>query len=107
MGLFGLGTLKQDKIVGNIGVILGQKNISKNVSSGVNSMFGENATTPKPKNKGFLTFDSNFESGNLFVVFRTGILAYSIEKYKYDLVLNNDINSKGSTQWFFFSVEGM
>lgn len=44
-----------------------------------------------------LKFDSNFESGNLFS-------AYKINDYEYDLILQNDINTKGNTQWFFFSV---
>lgn len=47
-----------------------------------------------------LIFDSDFESGNLFAVFRTG-------KYSYELVMQNDTNSKGSNQWFYFSVEKM
>ena len=44
-----------------------------------------------------LVFDSRFESGNLFAAFR-------IKEKEYDLVLQNDINSRGNTQWFFFSV---
>ncbi|KAL4449715.1 hypothetical protein ABPG74_008088 [Tetrahymena malaccensis] len=49
---------------------------------------------------GELKFDSNFESGNLFAAFK-------ISEKEYDLVLQNDINSKGNTQWFFFSVRNM
>ncbi|KAL4501729.1 hypothetical protein ABPG72_018780 [Tetrahymena utriculariae] len=49
---------------------------------------------------GDLKFDSNFESGNLFAAFK-------ISEKEYDLVLQNDINSKGNTQWFFFSVRNM
>lgn len=26
---------------------------------------------------------------------------------EYDLVMSNDVNSKGNNQWFYFSVEGM
>lgn len=44
-----------------------------------------------------LLFDSAFESGNLFAAFR-------IKENEYDLILQNDINTKGNTQWFFFSV---
>ena len=39
-----------------------------------------------------------FESGNLFAVFK-------VSEREYDLLLSNDYNSKGNTQWFMFSVE--
>jgi len=44
-----------------------------------------------------LKFDSNFESGNLYAV-------YKVSEKEYDLILQNDINTKGHTQWFYFSV---
>ncbi|KAL4436239.1 hypothetical protein ABPG74_015830 [Tetrahymena malaccensis] len=53
----------------------------------------------KLKYKHTLRIDSSFESGNLFA-------AYQIGPKEYDLVLQNDTNSKGNTQWFFFSVQG-
>ncbi|EAR84877.2 zinc carboxypeptidase family protein (macronuclear) [Tetrahymena thermophila SB210] len=53
----------------------------------------------KLKYKHTLRMDSSFESGNLFA-------AYQIGPKEYDLVLQNDTNSKGNTQWFFFSVQG-
>ena len=43
------------------------------------------------------SFDSQFESGNLHSVFKT-------KNNQYDLILQNDINSKGNTQWFFFEI---
>ena len=43
-------------------------------------------------------FDSNFESGNL-------LYAYKIKEDEYDLVLQNDTNTKGYNQWFYFSYE--
>ncbi|CAD8117283.1 unnamed protein product [Paramecium sonneborni] len=46
-----------------------------------------------------IQFDSNFESGNLFCAFKK---ADNI----YDLIIQNDINTRGNTQWFFFSVTG-
>ncbi|CAD8208043.1 unnamed protein product [Paramecium pentaurelia] len=46
-----------------------------------------------------LKFDSNFESGNLFCAFKKA-------ENVYDLILQNDINTRGNTQWFFFSVTG-
>lgn len=45
-----------------------------------------------------LEFDSRFESGNLLSAFRK-------EDNVYDLILENDINTKGNTQWFFFLVK--
>ncbi|CAD8111912.1 unnamed protein product [Paramecium primaurelia] len=47
-----------------------------------------------------LKFDSNFESGNLFCAFKRA-------NDVYDLILQNDINTRGNTQWFFFSVTGV
>lgn len=37
-----------------------------------------------------LEFSSDFESGNLFMAFKTG-------PFEYDLILQNDINTKGYT----------
>jgi cytosolic carboxypeptidase protein 2/3 len=45
-------------------------------------------------------FSSGFESGNLQLVVKTG-------EYKYEMVLQNDTNSDGSTQWFYFAVSGL
>ena len=42
-------------------------------------------------------FDADFESGNLFCVYKIGEL-------EYDLILQNDINTKGNTQWFYFRL---
>ena len=42
-------------------------------------------------------FDSEFESGNLFAVYKVG-------PFEYDLLLQNDINTKGNTQWFYFRL---
>ncbi len=44
-----------------------------------------------------LVFESRFESGNL----RRAIQVY---EYEYDLILNFDINTRGHTQWFYFSI---
>jgi len=44
-----------------------------------------------------LVFESRFESGNL-------LLAIKKSKTEYDLYLQDDINTQGNTQWFFFSV---
>lgn len=44
-----------------------------------------------------LLFESRFESGNL-------LAAIKLSDNEYDLVLQNDINTNGHTQWFFFRV---
>ena len=45
-----------------------------------------------------LAFDSIFESGNLAV-------AQKVSDQEYNLVLQNDVNTLGHTQWFFFRVK--
>lgn len=47
-----------------------------------------------------IEFNSHFESGNLFQV-------YQVDYNEFDLVLQNDINSKGNNQWFFFMVKNV
>ena len=74
---------------------------------GFNAMHGDNLTRKESGLKVIqetavsdpttLQFDSKYESGNLFAAFRVG-------PAEYDLILQNDINTKGNTQWFFFSV---
>ena len=44
-----------------------------------------------------LIFESRFESGNL-------LAAIKLNDNEYDLILQNDINTNGHTQWFFFRV---
>jgi hypothetical protein len=44
-----------------------------------------------------LLFESRFESGNL-------LAAIKVTDNEYDLVLQNDINTNGHTQWYFFRV---
>lgn len=44
-----------------------------------------------------LLFESRFESGNL-------LAAIKISDTEYDLILQNDINTNGHTQWYFFKV---
>ena len=44
-----------------------------------------------------LVFESRFETGNL-------LAALKVSDKEYDLVLQNDINTNGHTQWFFFRV---
>lgn len=44
-----------------------------------------------------LLFESRFESGNLF-------LAQKVSDSNYNLLMQNDINTDGHTQWFYFRV---
>jgi hypothetical protein len=44
-----------------------------------------------------LVFESRMESGNL----RRAIQVYP---HEYDLILRPDINTRGHTQWFYFSI---
>ena len=51
-----------------------------------------------------LIFDSNFESANLLAVFKVILYFTKVGEDSYDLVLQNDTNSGGYTQWFNFKV---
>jgi hypothetical protein len=46
-----------------------------------------------------LIFESRFESGNL-------LAAYKLSEHNYQLVVQNDTNTNGYSQWFFFRVSG-
>jgi hypothetical protein len=52
---------------------------------------------PKGPDDRTLIFESRFESGNL-------LAAIKLSETEYDLVLQNDINTNGHTQWFFYRV---
>jgi hypothetical protein len=45
-----------------------------------------------------LLFESRFESGNLY-------LAQKVSDNEYNLLMQNDINTQGHTQWFYFRVQ--
>lgn len=45
-----------------------------------------------------LVFESRFESGNLYSVMK-------VDDNEYHLCLQNDVNTMGHTQWFFFRVQ--
>ena len=45
-----------------------------------------------------LIFDSHFESGNLRK-------AAKVNNVEYNLWLENDTNTRGHTQWFYFKVQ--
>lgn len=53
--------------------------------------------TPESSEDKTLVFESWFESGNLN-------LAIKSSNEEYNLILQNDINTNGHTQWFFFWV---
>jgi len=44
-----------------------------------------------------LVFESRFESGNL-------CMAIKVSTWEYDLLMQNDVNTEGYTQWFYFQV---
>ena len=48
----------------------------------------------------WLGFESGFESGNLLMVMR----GEECEIPTFDLYMQNDFNTKGCTQWFYFRV---
>jgi len=54
--------------------------------------------TPE-ESKTNLEFDSVFESGNLAI-------AVKVSNTEYNCLLQNDINTNGHTQWFYFKVKG-
>ena len=52
----------------------------------------------KDENDKTLIFESRFESGNLY-------LAQKVSDQEYNLLMSNDVNTQGHTQWFFFQVK--
>ena len=66
----------------------------------LNTIYGEILPYYKLKDEKdkTLIFESRFESGNLLCAFRTD------EPNKYQLFLQNDTNTTGYIQWFFFRV---
>ena len=59
-------------------------------------------TAHEPSEQGGLVFDSKFECGNLACAFQS--VANSCH---YDLFMQNDTNTRGYNQWFYFSIRGM
>ena len=57
-----------------------------------------NFYVPSSEDDCTLVFESRFESGNL----RRAVQVYEFE---YDLILKPDYNTRGNTQWYYFSVE--
>lgn len=53
--------------------------------------------TPSSADDNTLVFESRFESGNLRRVIQ-------IKEFEYDLILKPDYNTRGNTQWFYFSI---
>jgi hypothetical protein len=46
-----------------------------------------------------IAFDSNFDSGNLYRAYKMD------EPAHFDLIMQNDVNSSGYTNWFYFLME--
>ena len=100
---------KNDNNINNNNKIGSTKNsnnkLLKNISSiGLNrpkTVFGNKLKSfysLKNKNDNTLIFESRFESGNLLCAFRTE------DENSYQLYLQNDTNTTGYIQWFFFRV---
>lgn len=72
-------------------------NINKSVKNECNNKL---SIIPEPcaEAPSDLIFESRFESGNLD-------LAVKVSDYEYNLLMQNDINTKGHTQWFYFKVQ--
>ena len=62
-----------------------------------NFSLGGTYTISVPQHDNILIFDSRFECGNL----RRAIKVNNVE---YNIWLENDVNTKGHTQWFYFKV---
>jgi hypothetical protein len=51
-----------------------------------------------PNYPDILQFESRFENGNLKKAIMVNI-------HEYNLILENDVNTKGHTQWFYFTIK--
>lgn len=83
-----------------------KENWYRNISSMDNILFPQEFKTFTPnelpfignsKNSDKISFDSNFESGNLDLVIESS-------HNEFDLYMRVDTNTKGHLQWFYFSV---
>ena len=95
---FDNNTDKSDNSINNDDLNTNQDNKDETVLS--NTFYGGIEPYYKLKNENdkTLIFESRFESGNLLCAFKTE------EENKYILYLQNDTNTTGYIQWFFFRV---
>ena len=80
------------------------ENVSDEPSIQINTIYNDNIKpyyTKKDDNDETLIFESRFESGNLLCAFKTD------EKNNYQLYLENDTNTTGYIQWFFYRVSNI
>ena len=75
-----------------------KKGVSQNAALGGPQMIIPYYKMVEPEDTTTLKFDSVFESGNLAVAIKTSNI-------EYNLLLQNDINTNGHTQWFYFKVK--
>lgn len=75
-------------------------NLKKNSSSSGSRELPQQFYTPLDNYDNTLIFESRFESGNLLAVTK-------IEDFEYHLILQNDTNTVGYNQWFFFRVKNV
>jgi hypothetical protein len=77
-------------------------NSFEEISSYTGKVLAEEEMKPYYKVKNIedttLMFESRFECGNLK-------LSIKKSEYEYDLYLQNDVNTLGNNQWFFFRVQ--
>lgn len=92
--LFNTNKLDVKRLLKNNVNLNGKKNDSYSVvASGIDSFYTLKDDTDKT-----LIFESRFESGNLYSVMK-------VSDNEYHLCLQNDVNTIGHTQWFFFRVQ--
>jgi hypothetical protein len=79
-----------------------KSNVSTSNKRSVDSCVQTNGLEPfyslKDVNDKTLIFESRFESGNLYTVLK-------VNDNEYHMWLQNDVNTMGHTQWFFFRVQ--
>lgn len=92
--LFNTNKLDVKRLLKNNVNLNGKKNDSYSVvTSGIEPFY-----TLKDDADKTLIFESRFESGNLYSVMK-------VSDNEYHLCLQNDVNTMGHTQWFFFRVQ--
>lgn len=92
--LFNTNKLDVKRLLNSNVTLNGKRNEeSAVVSNGLTPFY-----TKKDDNDKTLIFESRFESGNLYSVMK-------VTDNEYHLCLQNDVNTVGHTQWFFFRVQ--
>ena len=96
--------LKQKSDYSDINNNSDNENGGNETSIQINTIYNENIKpyyTKKDEKDETLIFESRFESGNLLCAFKTD------EENNYQLYLENDTNTTGYIQWFFYRVSNI